>query len=668
MSISNLPFPLAGIADLVDDTFEEGRDSGAATPGATRDGIGLKPCNLKLPRGCYAITMARHQMPFPLGNDFVGTMRVENAVDANGNDTHIISGDLYRSRVKLPLKLPERPPRNIPVYPRSRYHSYLKVIGIRTPSRAPIGRKCTLSLSIDEFVYTPPTTAATHGSFPSTASRRLTVVLERVPPLSATEGPHFVGKVFQGTTELPVTFTMSRVSKYYRRASLELESAGNAVIPAAAGTNNFRTIYATAGWDLSVVNGDTNLPIPAGVSSTNPWSNAELHAFMVANRNAGVNLDAAWRYYYTAVPHDSEFGGIFGIMFDQIGDHREGSCNFVDNMTGNFGDAFSKLRSAAHEIGHGFNQLHPQNEDPELERENFIMTQSGDTRSAILNNGGTYPDDIRFEFSPHHEHHLVHAPDIVVRPGGEDFGFGHSDVLPSSSSPEDFDTAKDLGLELEATAVRSHIKLGEPLQLTVRLRNRGKQDVEIPQTLGWVGMNTTVAVGRTGDDMRRISSFAHVCDSTGSRSLKAGDTVTNVERVFWDPDGFVFTQPGVHKVEVHMRWRSGDDGVALRAHEYVWVDYPVTAKENDAAAQLMHPEVGKYVALGGNAVHLDTAVERIARAQTLDKDHPGLDCIRQMDVAGHERKKASGRGAQSRPARAGRAQPARASKASRRSR
>ncbi len=589
----------------------------------------LQLCNLKFPEGCYHISMdSTNPGPFQLAQGFEGTMRVDNLKDVNGNLTHAISGDFYRKPSIFGIPGPQPILQKIPIFSRKRYHSYLKVVNVSKTKFVPLGGKCKITLTVEEYRYTPPATDAGNGNFPNAPTRTLKIVLVAAANPAGLSGPSFEGKVFEGATQLSVVFRMTWVSKFFRRASLELENVTGAVIPVSAGVHDFKSIYASVGWDLNVVTGNTNLPVPAGVGPANPWTNATLHAFMLANRNPAVSLDTDWQYYYVAVPHSSDAGSIFGIMFDQIGDQREGSCNFINNMTGDFADAASKLRSATHEIGHGFNQLHPQNDA--LPLDNFIMTQSGATRNAILAAGGTYPNDIRFEFSEHHRHHFAHAPDVVIRPGGEDFGFGHS-ILAGSFNPEDVDTAADMGLDLQIDTARNHIKLGEPLVLKIALKNNGKADVNIPETISWIGSNTDISVGKVGGDMRSVSSFAHVCDSTGYKILAPGNDVAVEELVFWDTQGFVFTQPGVHKVEVNMRWNLNGFGIGLKAEKYVWVDYPVTAKENEAAALLMHPDVGKYVALGGNAKHLDVAVDRIKSAGKLAKEHPGYDCIAQLD-------------------------------------
>jgi hypothetical protein len=49
----------------------------------------------------------------------------------------------------------------------------------------------------------------------------------------------------------------------------------------------------------------------------------------------------------------------------------------------------------------------------------------------------------------------------------------------------------------------------------------------------------------------------------------------------------------------------------------VFVDYPTSASDNHSANLVLHPEVGKWVALGGDAYHLGEACRRLqALSQT----------------------------------------------------
>jgi hypothetical protein len=55
-------------------------------------------------------------------------------------------------------------------------------------------------------------------------------------------------------------------------------------------------------------------------------------------------------------------------------------------------------------------------------------------------------------------------------------------------------------------------------------------------------------------------------------------------------------------------WTVGGTPVSVRGELPVFVNYPITASDNEAAANLLHADVGKWVALGGGAYHLTEAV------------------------------------------------------------
>lgn len=253
-----------------------------------RPGSWLVPCTLELKRGCYQIRMEHDGFQSLLRPRFVGTMRVEH-----GDDHTTISGDLYRffPRIKpgfigsglTEILLEDAADAGspvIPIYPRKRYYSYLKVVRIQKSLATLAHRPCTITLTVEEFQYTHPDEAEATGSFQQTPNRTLTIVLTKVANPEGFPGPSFEGTVFQGRTPLRVKFSMLWVSDYYRRAKLELENVSGVTIPARSGANDFRTIYATAGWDLTVTTGDVNLPVPSNVSARNPWTRAKLHEFM----------------------------------------------------------------------------------------------------------------------------------------------------------------------------------------------------------------------------------------------------------------------------------------------------------------------------------------------------------------------------------------------------
>lgn len=609
-------------------------------------GSWLVPCRLDLRQGCYQIRMENSGFQFLLQPRFVGTMRVEH-----GDDHTTISGDFYKfiPRIKpgfIGSELTEILLANvahagspvIPIFPRKRYHSYLKVVRIHKSLATYSSKPCTITLTVEEFQYTHPDEGEATGSFPQTPNRTLTIVLTRVADPEGFPGPSFEGTVFQGNTPLRERFSMLWVSDNFRRAKLELENVIGVAIPARAGANDFRSIYATAGWDLDVMIGDVDLPVPPFASASDPWTRAELHAFMQSNRNPATDLDKEWQMYHVSVPFDfSPQPGILGIMFDEIQDEREGACSFIQNFTGDHNDDRAKLRSAAHEVGHGFNLLHPQSES--LPLDNSIMTQSRDVKEFIEGpqRRGSYPEDINFAFNVHNRHHLIHSPDVVVRPGGEDFEFGHppEDQL-QGFAPEAADNADAAGIELRLKMGNDHLKLGEPLILRIELVNNGKHNTRVPINIGTAFHRTAVTVRKSGEKARQVRSFVIACDGHDNQELKPGQSVGSDETIYWDRNGCVFQAPGLYVVSATVSWEDGGQPFAAKASVEVWVDYPVTDRDNRIAALLMNNEVGKYLALGGNAHHLKEAVARIEQATKVAKNHPAVMRINQINEAGEK--------------------------------
>ena len=116
-------------------------------------------------------------------------------------------------------------------------------------------------------------------------------------------------------------------------------------------------------------------------------------------------------------------------MYDTIGVPREGVASFCDDgypssQSSSFGTAANKkqrdvprafLRSACHEVGHGFNQIH---QEQEAGADNSIMTTTPSVADVLGGPPGVFPDDINLAFNEHVRHHLVHFPDPRCGPAG----------------------------------------------------------------------------------------------------------------------------------------------------------------------------------------------------------------------------------------------------------
>jgi hypothetical protein len=580
----------------------------------------------------------------------LGSLRVEKS-----GAGFVISGDTYRYSFfdLFHGGIPSFGPTQIPVYPRSRYGSYLKATGVFIP-RFSYGT-CRITLQLDEYDYAQPSAGTFDGSFPTTPSRSMTIYLTPATAPSGYTGVYFTGQVYiGGILQTGMSVTLAWVSDYYREATVEVHTMSGAVAPAAVpasggGTEYFDTVYAHANWKLKVNTDPTSIPAPTvaggfppGWTATSDWGSGQgpalLHQVMTGLVDyASIDLDKRWYMHLLVVP--AGMGDGRGIMFDTINVPREGVASFSNDgypstQSANFGTAANQtqrnvprafLRSASHEITHGFNQIHQENEGG---ADNSIMTTTPSVADWLATHGETFPTDIFLGFNDHVRHHLIHLPDIVIRPGGMTFTAGHNGIpVPQEDTDGDEIYVDHFALELKFSAKKSRVKIGEPLDVEWEMRNTSANNVWVPGDLSIGNEFAEISVTKPSGDELQMPPYVIRCDSAFFFEMKPGDKISASHALFWSTQGFSFSTPGKHTVNLEISWRSRGATVGKRASVDVFVDYPVSDKENEVIAHMLNSEVGKYIALGGHAYHLKSAVKHIAAVMEIDKDHPASKAL-----------------------------------------
>src|SRR5206468_10237199 len=136
----------------------------------------------------------------------------------------------------------------------------------------------------------------------------------------------------------------------------------------------------------------TNIAAPSGVNPTACWSNSDLHGLMQTVRNPATNLDQEWHIHLLVVP--GQMGCGRGVMYDTIDVPREGVASYCNDGYSSgesafFGTAANQeqrnvarafMRSASHELGHGFNQIHQEQEGG---ADNSIMTTTPSVANVL---------------------------------------------------------------------------------------------------------------------------------------------------------------------------------------------------------------------------------------------------------------------------------------------
>ena len=627
----------------------------------------FKFCSTTLKQGCYTFTWRpASARPILAVTGYRGTIRVENVTGGIR-----FSGDVYT--YKLPIIWPKEPvlvkpgpklpplttgasvavplsefikdgPGTIPIYSRKSYRSYLKGTSAALVHLRPLSGICTFTLTFQEFNYTHPATGFS-GSFPTAPTRTIRMVMQKGATADTYTGTVYSGT--SGTTSLG-TITMSWVSPSYRRASLIVHTLTGSVAPAPVTTSGtteyFPSVFQTAGWDLSVTNGGA-ITLPAtltGVNANQCWSSANLHTLLqsVPGYN-NADLDSQWKAHLLCVP--SALGCSRGQMFDTANGGanpnavaREGAATYSDDgydnnvnygaanngLQRNFPRAF--LRSASHEVGHTFNQIH---QGFEAGNDNSIMTPTPSVANFLAAAGQTFPDDIHLGFNATVIRHLRHLPDPAVRPGAMEF-FGAAVTAPQADDvifPDEF--------KLKLKVPGEHVALGEALQLGWSLVNVSGDTVIAPQTLGIDDLTARVSVTDPDGKITFLRPIAQdACPENRLTYLASKETRASETAVYWGRDGFTFQRPGRHLVDVIILWDVQGVQVAAAAQTEVWVDFPLSPEENQVANLMLDEDVGRAVALG-QAAPGGRAAQRLAEAARIAPSHPAVARLHKLGIA-----------------------------------
>ena len=532
----------------------------------------------------------------------------------------------------------------IPIFPRSEYSSYLKVTRVSVPVLVPVTTSGGVTLVAEQYDYTQPPAGTFRGTFPAVASRTVTMSLRPVPGSFSFVGPRFVGEWLENGT-VRGTVGLTWVSRSFRRAIVEIDTLVGSVAPdrvpdGAAGTEYFETVYAKHGWDLKVVRGEVDVPVPPPPPLIDPtacWKPADLHALMTLHRSPTADLDKEWRVHLMVVP--ARLGCGRGIMYDQIAVPREGCASFSDDgyphdESASFGTATDLrqrdvprafLRSATHEITHTFNQIH---QEQETTADNSIMSTTPSVADVLsgpeTGEPGVFPDQINLAVNTTVRHHLNHMPDPVIRPGGWPFGAWFGSSVPQAGDRFAFAPSE---LELQVDGAPS-VAFGQPLDLSWTLTNRSGAALVAPDDVSLEGLFGSVIVADALGRQRAFRPFVIRCEEVALAELAPGDSVSGSARIFWSSEGFAFPRAGQYRVTVSVTWSARGVPVGAGADHELFVDFPTTVADNRAAALVLNAEVGKWVALGGEAYHLPEATRRLQDLAVMggegDQEPPSL--------------------------------------------
>jgi len=543
-----------------------------------------------LKEGCYFLQFTPLLSSW---SHFNGTLRIERH-----DDGVTASGDLYyHPNFKFKglrfAKNPDPSPRcGIPIFSRDDYRYYLSVNQIlegRTFGNSFI-------LGLDLFKY-----KATDHSWETVEARTATMTFKTPPDNYKSDAKYLEGDLLDEGGKCLGRLTMGWVSKYLRKATVEIDRVCEAPGPVDNGSEfGWRDVFSPVKWDMNAYESDTDIQEPSGES----WSTAELHKKMLTRKDR-QDLDNRWRYHLLAVKKIDITSR--GIMFDAYATDsnnvpREGAAIASNwkfpvnqfpwgNVEGNlFGDTTTAyFRTAVHEIGHAMGLYHNSSDN------GFMRT----TPAIAANSPSTFPENIQWSFNGRDEKWLKHAPDPWVRPGMVPFEHSRNwQVL----SPDD-EALEIEGLKMTVTPLTKTVPIGAPVRVTVEVENTSDTDIPFPKSMSLSSGAISGSVSDPSNMDRTYRGLVVGLDEEELGEIKAHTIQTHDMTLLRGGQGALFQTAGVHNIRVELAWEIDELPVKISSDTRLMITPALNKEHAEAALTVLDcPDLLLTLALGGDHI------------------------------------------------------------------
>lgn len=583
--------------------------------------------------GCYLVNYK------PNGSSLVtydGTLRVECH-----NNGRTASGDLYQRPIiwlprpgfppgpPIPILLAgPNPTAGIPVLARSSYRYYLRVTQVL--EHFTFGNSFTLGFEMWRFTKASGGWS-TGGTWTNEGAFTALMTWQAGPVGYPSSGDYLAGDVKNSSGTVIGRLTMGWVSKYLRKATIEIDRVAQSESPLNNGAGvDWKAVGDGINWDITVDVSDANVAEPSGES----WSNGECHQAMLARRDVS-NLDAEWRYHVLCVRRLDATER--GIMYDNGATDsnnvpREGcaiSSHWVIPNTAEWGlvkgmrfgtATMPYYRTAVHETGHAMGLYH--------NTVNLGFMNTTDVISASATSTNPFPNNIQWSFANDDQKRLRHMPDIYVRSGGTPFGASYA---TTPISPTDL-VVEATGLSLEVSPLLESVPLGAPVRVNLSLTNKSDKPMEAPASLS---LGSGFVKGKVSDPGGRVRTFSPLVlcvDDLPFRTLQPGESITNSLTLLRGGQGALFPTSGVHHITVEVRWDAGGVEAIVTGETSVMVMPAVDENHARVAAQVLStPDALLTLVLGGD--HLAEGIGAIQAALKNPVLHPHFAFVEAKRVA-----------------------------------
>jgi len=430
------------------------------------------------------------------------------------------------------------------------------------------------------------------------------------------------------------------VSEYFRQVNFEFDYTVGAKPVTAVDNQSFQklkssqspdlikedlsvqAVFKNAGFEVIKSPGSQKL----GEPPTNPWTNKELHDFMIKNWSQADRLhpSAKWAVWILCTSLHKDH--LTGIMFDSVGDKncgyqlRQGCALFYKKVIKDVWDpeirVQQKFYTACHEIGHCFNL--PHSEDPMsgpswISRWNWSAGEPNALsfmRGSTSADGPMYKEDwkkFRFRFSGYDRQadnecatgrellFLRHAPESFVEPGGKDDLYDDPNLLMPHISPE-----PNFNLQLKTNSGAPDFEYMEPVILELQLTNISGRPQKVDKEILSSPSSRSVIIKKKGDTAYRIVlPYARYCWTPDEISLGSGKWASDSFFASAGLNGWKISDPGEYTIQVILHMNGEDIPSNLLP---ISVQLPVNSSEDTLSQDYFSEDVARILTFGGSRV------------------------------------------------------------------
>jgi hypothetical protein len=562
-----------------------------------------QPCSLEALDGSWYVRLSPASEAAPEASRTHGVMRVESRSAERlrlSGDVYVAAADCADGRATQPR--PENPlaigDNWYPHFEHPKYSWYFR-------SGSASYRQGQVRCDLTQHVWNP-----TAGEFSGeTNDGRLSFDCGASPvtrswlprPTLQLTGTVSVG----GTTYDLVAY---KTAPYYRGCLVEIDVMGDRewVGNEDGGRRRSRTftgVYGDAGLEMAVVVDETDIEPEADLTLT------ELRQLLETHQSALPEDSDVWRLW-VVVGSELKRYDTLGIMFDDTEPYREGVALFFDpplpdtervassaqgERLGDVPLAF--LRTALHEVGHGFNLFHPKADQHAVPVGTTLMNQTSDLLAAASPTT-PFPDVASFAFHEHNRTSLVHSPDPQVKPRWKRFGYGHGEQgappTPSSDLTHDRDTpvnrTLDFDLELPETVTPGELPLA-----ALSVHNPTDEPQEVTAALNLAEDYLAFRVSTPDDRLVRPRSVIQFCTTRRTTTIAPQERLTGHVQLLYTSQGVTFDRPGTYSVRAELDL--GTKRLESEARDVLSYS-PRSDAELERSVLGVDDDVGRCIALG----------------------------------------------------------------------